>query len=88
MSMSKVVPHKHHQRAKSGPSGAEYNQVSSRDGGYTKVSDSKFYSRPAGEYAQASVGGGGGSFSTDSKMYSGRSAEYAQVCAKTDGMCK
>lgn len=55
MNMTKVVPHKDHQRSKSGPSGAEYNQMSSRDGGYTKVSDSKFYSRSAGEYAPVSA---------------------------------
>lgn len=84
MAMSKVTPHADHKRG-----GAEYKQASSRDGGYGKVSDSKFYSRTGGEYtavAQADGPANTGAFAD--KMYAGRSGEYAQVSAKTDGMCK
>jgi hypothetical protein len=68
--------------------GGEYKQESSRDGGYSKVSDSKMYSRKSGEYTSDEAAGGSDSFSTTNKMYSRPAGEYAQESAKTDGMCK
>lgn len=84
MAMTKVTPHADHKR-----SGAEYKQDSSRDGGYGKVSDSKFYSRGAGEFSvDVKADSSRHTNGFGDKMYSSRSSEYAQVSAKTDGMCK
>ena len=89
MAMTKVSPHSDHKRASTGPSGAEYNQASSRDGGYAKVSDSKFYSRGAGEFqVDVQADGPRNTNSFADKMYADHKGEYAQMSAKTDGMCK
>ena len=89
MAMTKVTPHADHKRPSMGPSGPEYHQASSRDGGYSKVSDSKFYSRSAGEFSvDVQADGSRHTSGFADKMYAGRKGEYAQVSAKTDGMCK
>jgi hypothetical protein len=89
MAMTKVTPHADHKRPSMGASGPEYHQASSRDGGYAKVSDSKFYSRGAGEIApEVRNDGPRNTNAFADKIYAGRKGEYAQVSAKTDGMCK
>ena len=82
--MKKVTPHADHKRG-----GAEFKQESSRDGGYGKVSDSKFYSRPAGEFAtEVRADGPRNTNEFKVEQYRDRGTEYHQHSAKTEGMCK
>ena len=84
MALTKVHPHADHKRG-----GAEYKQESSRDGGYSKVSDGKFYARKSGEMApETQADGPRNTNSFTVSQYRDRGTEYHQHSAKTDGMCK